>query len=167
VGKSKVITQHSNPLTSQPTQRKLAVLSSKLGILRIESKKRKRPPARGPFPFSGRIFLCALCVLCGKSSWGMFFQMKFVPATTTESNRSAPPMLSSMLSSLSTQARSNDFKSMRKATHPKKTQCPNPMPQKKCKSPSNPQAQGKLPSSTYPPDEDILCALSVLPGGVW
>jgi hypothetical protein len=39
---SKVITPHSNPLTSQLTQRKLAVFSARLGILRIEGKKKSR-----------------------------------------------------------------------------------------------------------------------------
>jgi hypothetical protein len=41
--KSEVTTPHSIPLTTQLTQRKLAVSPPRLGILIIEGKKRKRP----------------------------------------------------------------------------------------------------------------------------
>jgi hypothetical protein len=49
VQNSKVITQHSRPLTSQNAQEKLAVFSSSLGILRIGGKKKILAVERGFF----------------------------------------------------------------------------------------------------------------------
>lgn len=60
--KTEVMTQHSPPLTSQPTQRKLALLFPKLGILIIEGKKETPPVTpedRKPQkPRSARRFHC-------------------------------------------------------------------------------------------------------------
>jgi hypothetical protein len=51
--KSKVMTEHSKRLPRHQPQRNLAVLFSGLGILRIESKKRKRPLTRAAFSIFG------------------------------------------------------------------------------------------------------------------